>query len=108
MDAKALDKGIASIKNMGLDKPCMVVLDNNTEIKMNLMHALHIIEGILQEKVWEDINAQNLHCLILNKIRYEIRITNIMNEVNNIKKEVNKSIVEPLDVIVSQFDKILI
>ena len=48
LDAESLDKGIASIKNMGLDKPCMVVLENKTEIKMNLMHALHIIGGILQ------------------------------------------------------------
>ena len=108
LDAEALDKGIATIKNMGLDKPRMIVLDNKTEIKMNLMHALHKIEGILQEKVWEDIYAQNLHCLISKKIFYEIRIATIMNEVNTIKKNVNKSIVEPLDVIVSQFDKILI
>ena len=53
MDADALDKGIA-IKNMGLDKPRMIVLDNKTEIKINLKHDLHIIEGILQEKVCEE------------------------------------------------------
>ena len=52
---------------------------------MNLLTVLHIIEGILQEKVWEDIYAQNLYCLISNKIFYEIRIKNILNEINDIK-----------------------
>ena len=46
LDAEALAKGIAAIKNMGLEKQGKIALDN----KMNLLTALHIIEGILQEK----------------------------------------------------------
>ena len=74
MDADALDKGIAAIKNIILEESCTVYVTNN---KMNLLNTLHIIEGILQENVWEDIDAQNLHCLILNKIRYEVKIADI-------------------------------
>ena len=34
-----------------------------------------------------------------DKIFYEIRIANIVNGVNSIKKKVNKCLVEPLDLI---------
>ena len=52
----------------------------------------------MQEKVWEDIDAQNLYCLILNKIRYELKISDIT-------KELNESFGKSLDVIVKQFNK---
>lgn len=95
MDADALDKGIAAIKNIILEESCTVYVTNN---KMNLLTTLHIIEGILQEKVWEDIDAQNLHCLILNKIRYELKISDIT-------KELNESFGKSLDVIVKQLNE---
>ena len=52
----------------------------------------------MQEKVWEDIDAQNLNCLILNKIRYEVKIADIT-------KELDESFGKSLDVIVKQFNK---